>query len=600
MRVIVFILIYLISLNSSSDLVPLHDDELSEETAGALGFALEDFSFSTKGAVATFSGLEDSNNEEVIADWREFYIYGEGSNYGSKELATDIGSYNHPWVIRSVRGGSPEYSAFSDNIALLELKTDSYKSPLQDSASFILHNRYQGCIWGYRGCGDNSSPFEAVNNIDGEISGYRIEYSGLINTYESAYGSDVASTLLSEAEAVNRPGGVVYESQRIIDERQEQLSLAIRRYEQANPSQYDSAKDAAGREYREVVDFYEQTDESVEVGQKFDCGLWGFGCSSEERAYNDQVDDWTAANEVVADIESNWEDENLSLALANREYAEVLTGEDSRDASGRTLGERLSDSSRFQVLCGDSANDDTCDDGRISQRVDERGIVNDIAMAISSGQVRRQGMDVGSRFRFDVLNENQNTGGLTRVENYLSFELRGLYIDGAYIRLWSVEDPELGLSELNGELSLRFFAKQYAISACGVECEINPEDGLLAVQQKTELRDRTALKLNNYLYDLNLGYGDIQPMKFGVTSDGNFLFEMGMPDFSTTGKPRTVENVREFFNNYYDNAPKSSLIVGQLQIGSAPESGPNHGDLGSIRIEGLRAQYLRIESFDLN
>ncbi|MEK9764875.1 MAG: hypothetical protein VW274_00190, partial [Thalassolituus sp.] len=110
----------------------------------------------------------------------------------------------------------------------------------------------------------------------------------------------------------------------------------------------------------------------------------------------------------------------------------------------------------------------------------------------------------------------------------------------------------------------------------------------------------TALKLNNYLYDLNLGYGDIQPLKLNVTSDGNFLFELDFPDFETTGQERTVENVRNFFNDYYDNAPKSNLIIGQVQLGAVPESGKNYGDLGGVRAVGLRAQYLRIESYDVN
>lgn len=584
-----------------AELQSMSETEMSEATGEGLGFAFEDFSFSTEGAVATFTGIENSNNEEIIADWTNFYIYGEGSNYGSEPTPTNIGSYLHPWVFRSVRGGSaPEYSAFGDDIALLEFKLDQYVNPLQDSASFILHNRYQGCIWGHEGCGDNASPFAAVNAIDDQIDQYNAEYANLVDIYDGAYGVDVSSTLLAEAEIVQSPGGVVYEQQQVIEDRQLDLAQAIRDYENANPGAYDSAKQQAGTEFQQAALLYEQTDQSVDLGEKYDCGFWGTGCSPAESDYNDQVDVWADAKEQVADIESNWEEENLNLALANRELGEILVGEDSKDGSGRTLGERIADSDRFQVLCGDSANDDDCNDGLISQRSDERGVVNDIAIAISEGQTRRPGMDIGSRFRFEVINENKNTGEITRVEDYLSFELRGLYMDGAYFRLWSRADPDTGLSELNGELSLRFFAKQYAISACGIECEITAGDTSLEIQQKTALRDSTALKLNNYLYDLNLGYGDIQPMKFNVTSDGNFLFEMDMPDFETTGKPRTVENVRTFFNDYYNKAPKSNLIIGQVQLGSIPETGPNYGDLGGVRAVGLRAQYLRIESFDLN
>jgi hypothetical protein len=120
------------------------------------------------------------------------------------------------------------------------------------------------------------------------------------------------------------------------------------------------------------------------------------------------------------------------------------------------------------------------------------------------------------------------------------------------------------------------------------------------INQKVALRDSTALKLNNYLYDLHLGYGEVQPLKFNVTPDGNFVIELPFPDFDTTGQPRTVENVRGFFNDYYDNAPTSNLIIGEVQLGAVPENGPNLGNLGGTRAVGLRAQYLRIESYDIN
>ena len=588
------------SLQTYAELRSMSEVELSNATGEGLGFALEDFAFSTDDAVATVTGFENSNNEEITAEWRQFYIYGEGSQYGTELVTTDIGSYLHPWVFRTARGGSsPEYAAFEEDTALLEFKADSYTSPLQDSASFILHNRYQGCIWGHDGCGDGASPFEAVAAVDAQIAQYNAEYTDLLNTYSSVYGGQVSSSLIIEAETVQTPGGVVYEQQLVIEARQVELESAIRSYENANPGAYAAAQQTAGEEYQEAIDLYELTDQSVSLGEKYSCGLIGLSCSQEERAYNNQVDEWADAQDAVGDIEDNWKDETLALSAANSELGDILIGEDSIDETGQTLAQRIADADRFQVLCGDSATNDDCENGMISRRNGERETVNDIAVAIDSGQVRRQGMDIGSRFKFELVNENKNTGEITRVDDFLSFELRGVYLDGAYMRLWSLPD-EAGLGELQGELSLRFFAKEYAISACGVECEILPDDSPETIQDKILLRDSTALKLNNYLYDLNLGYGDVQPMTFQVTSDGNFVFEMDMPDFDRTGLPRTVDNVREFFNDYYDNAPKSNFIIGQVQLGSVPESGPNYGDLGGVRAVGLRAQYLRIESFDLN
>lgn len=588
---------------SYAELQTMSDAEMSSATGEGLGLALEDFAFSTSGATATLTGIENSNNEEIIAQWTDFYIFGEGSQYGSQEVTTNIGSYLHPWVFQTVRGGSaPQYMAIGDDVALLEFKADTYSNPLQNSGDFILHSRYQGCIWGYEGCGSSgaASPFDAVTAIESQMSDYSTEYSTLLGLYSSSYGGAVSSTLLNEAELAQTPGGVVYEQQQVIANKQVVLANAISDYEAANPGEYASAKQIAGSEFQQVGVLYENTDQSVPVGEKYGCGLLGLSCTTEERAYNNQVDDWQDAVTEVGDIEKNWEDENLDLALANRQLGEILIGEDSKDDSGRTLAQRIADSDRFQILCGDSANEDDCSDGMIVQRGDERNVVNDIAISLSAGQGRRLGQDIGSRFRFEVINEDKNTGEITRVEDFLSFELRGVYVDGSYFRLWSRENPDTGFDELNGEIALRFFAKQYAISACGTECEVKKGDSQAVIAEKVALRDSTALKLNNYLYDLNLGYGDVQPLKFDVTPDGNFVFKLDFPDFDTTGLPRTVENVQSFFKDYYDNAAKSNLIIGQVQLGAVPATGPNLGDLGGTRAVGVRAQYLRIESYDVN
>lgn len=600
MKLFTLNILCLISVTSQAELQTMTDLELSSSTGDGLGFALEDFAFSTNDATMTLTGIENSNNEEILVQWTDFYIYGEGSNYGSQKVTTNIGSYLHPWVFQTVRGGSaPEYMSIGDDVALLELKADSYSNPLQNSTDFILHSRYQGCIWGHDGCGGSvsDSPYDAVASIDSQLTQYSNERAELLNLYNNFYGSAVASNLLQEAESVQTVGGVVYEQQQVIANQQVILADAIKSYEVVNPGAYTEAKEIAGVEYQSAIELYAATEKTVELGEKYGCGWF---CTPEEGAYNDQVDEWNDAVSIVGDIEQNWEDENLELALVNRELGEILIGEESKDETGRTLAERISDSDRFQILCGESANDDECSDGMIVKRGDERNVVNDIAVSLSGGQTRRLGQDIGSRFRFEVINENANTGEITRVEDFLSFELRGVHLDGSYFRLWSRENPDTGYDELNGEFSLRFFAKQYAISACGEECEINNNDSQSVIDQKVALRDNTALKLNNYLYDLSLGYGDVQPLKFDVTSDGNFVIELGFPDFDTTGLPRTVSNVQSFYNDYYENAPKSNLIIGQVQLGAVPEIGPNLGDLGGTRAVGLRAQYLRIESYDVN
>ena len=591
------------ALPAYAELRSLSDSQLSEATGDGLGLVLEDFQFSTDGASMTITGIENSNNEEITASVDGFYIMGEGSVYGTQPRDAQIGTYYHPWVIQSVRGNSaPEFSQIGDDVALLELKTDSYTNPLQNSSLFSVYSRYQGCIWGHDGCGSQpgDTPFTAVDEIDNQIAGYQADVDALNALYSGVYAGGASSYLINESEVVQSPGGVVYEQQRVIEEKQVILAEAIRTYEAENPGEYASAKTIAGNELTEASQLYQLTDKSVNLGEKYDCGFFGTSCSTEERNYNDQIDDWEDAKNDVADIEKNWEAENLELAEANRDLGDILTKEEYTDESGRTLGERIADADKYQVLCGESATDDSCSDGLISVRTGERDDINDIALALNRGQQRRAGLDVGARLSFEVINENKNTGEISRVKDYLSFEMKGLYVDNSYLRLWSRPDKDTGLAKLNGELSLRFFAKQFVISSCGVECELKPGDSDAVIEDKLALKDSTALKLNNYLYDLNLGYGDVQPLTFDVSSDGHFVFELGFPDFETTGQARTKENVQAFFNDYYDNAPKSNFIIGQVQLGAVPETGPNYGDLGGVRAVGLRAQYLRIESYDIN
>jgi len=415
-------LFLVVALPVRAELKSMTDAELSDTTGEGLGFALEDFAFTTKDAVTTFTGLENSENEEITAQWTDFYIYGEGSNYGSQLVTTDIGSYLHPWVFRSVRGGTDGLERFGNDIALLELKSDTYTAPLQDSTSFILHNRYQGCIWGHNGCGDGGSPFDAVTAIESDISQLNSEYGALLDGYSAYYGGQVSSTLINEAEVVQSPGGSVFEAQANIAIRQQELETAIADFEAANPGVYSGVQAVAGAEYQEALDLYALTDGSEEFGDDYSCGFWGTDCTPEEEAYNDQLDTLKDAQADVATVEKNWSTETENLWSANIALGKVLNGEESKDASGRTLAERIADADRFQVLCGDSANEDSCTNGIITKRGTERGVVNDIAVAISGGQYRRQGMDIGSRFRFEVVNENKNTGEITRVEEFISLE----------------------------------------------------------------------------------------------------------------------------------------------------------------------------------
>jgi hypothetical protein len=184
-----------VSVGCLAELKNMSDMELSTTTGDGLGFALQDFAFSTEDANVTLTGIENSNNEERLVQWTDYYIYGEGSEYGSQKVLTDVGSYLHPWVFQTVRGGSaPEYMAIGDDVALLELKADAYSNPLQNSTDFILHSRYQGCIWGHDGCGSaaSDSPFDAVVAIDDQLSEYNSEFTSLIDIYDDQIHQQLA------------------------------------------------------------------------------------------------------------------------------------------------------------------------------------------------------------------------------------------------------------------------------------------------------------------------------------------------------------------------------------------------------------------------
>jgi len=84
-------------------------------------------------------------------------------------------------------------------------------------------------------------------------------------------------------------------------------------------------------------------------------------------------------------------------------------------------------------------------------------------------------------------------------------------------------------------------------------------------------------------------------MKFGVTSDGNFEFELVKPDAAGYGvNTSDAAAMQDFYNEYYENAPKSFVYVGNVQVGTGAGS-----DLGSITVDGLRSQYLKVTSRDI-
>jgi len=179
---------------------------------------------------------------------------------------------------------------------------------------------------------------------------------------------------------------------------------------------------------------------------------------------------------------------------------------------------------------------------------------------------RRSGADMGSRFQYTF------ASGRTDVMN---IDIRGLYVDGTHLRLWSRPDEE-GASELSGNIRLALFAEEIDIDVCNSIC--NSGDSVL--------------NIDNLLLDLNIGFGEIQPIKFSASSDGNFVLELTAPDPKRLGVDTSdADAMQQFYNDYYANAPKSNIYIGNIQVGA--------NTVGETIVNGFRAQYFKITSMDL-
>ncbi|MEK9767275.1 MAG: hypothetical protein VW274_12435, partial [Thalassolituus sp.] len=208
----------------------------------------------------------------------------------------------------------------------------------------------------------------------------------------------------------------------------------------------------------------------------------------------------------------------------------------------------------FVELCGFDGTFSQCQSGLLARKTDEKASIDDITVALfgSNPQKRRGGLVVRSEFEF-TLNSTDQNGVSSQRDDSLDIALNGLFVDGTSFRFWSREstDPQAPGAELNGELRLNMFVKNIQINACGTLCENN---GVIDPVKYAN----TTLNLNNVLLSLNLGYGEIQPMKFSATADGNFVFELVAPNakaYDSTINTGNTAAMQEFYDDYYANAP---------------------------------------------
>ena len=552
---------------SHADLVALSDSDLSKETGAGVALALEDFVFDVNDAVTTVTGIESSDESQTLEiNWTDLYIMGEGSENGSIKTPAQIGNLMHPWLVQSVRGsGIPDYEdlasydpslpyrAIGDDIALLEVATDRYDNPVESAPTWGLFSVYQGCVWGQEGCNDSSV---AVDNITASLDSLYTEADGINDEYAAegyADMSQVSNTIEYDLREHIEPQEI------IVAQEEEDVDIAW--------------SGNNGVEDRYYNDLDQEDRDSTPIGQYYECP-W-YGCNSDQRAYNNSLD-------VYYEEYSEYSEEKSILAdlYTSEELPTDFDGDGQIDGvGGVALAIRMEDLDRYKTLCGVDVSDTSCSDGLIVTREDQKGEIEKVSIALSNGVNRRQGLDIGSKFTFNF--RDAATGDIERTD-YIDIDMKGVYVDGSYFRIWAREDAN-GDSELNANISFNLYAKEINISTCGELCE--------APGMEQALADST-LYLDNFLLDLNFGYGEVQPVKLSATSDGNFVLELVAPQFVTNADG--TSNAQEVYKDFYANADKSNIFIGNIQLGTDPSR-----NLGSLTVDGLRASYLKVTSHDI-
>ncbi len=540
-----------------AELVVMQDDELSKATGEGLGLALQDFILDSDGAELKVTGIKDSNGGEIDIDWTSFYIMGEGSEKGSIATTTDIGSYLNPWVFRSVRGSrglnegdadyDERYTSIGNDVALLEIATDSYDNPVQQSAVFGEFSRYQGCVYGEQGCQDlgidGAGDSAAERAIQSEIN----DLVDVRSDIQNRYGSSTAVSFIQN-DINNVFTQEIQPRENTVANEQEDVGEAV-----------TVARDA----YQLMSDDERQITSFLTIPES--CSRWfgAYQCDS------DQEEDYADTVDVV-------NDEKAQLRAAKADLNAAMNDE-SYSQTGESYLTMVSDVNEFKSICGYGNQLADCEGGEISRKEGIRSDIETIALSLSNGQARRNGMDIGLTFEFNL---NLAEGG-TR-DDFLDVDMRGVFIDGTSFKLWSrpSTDPSAPGSELLGELRLNLFAKELDIRACD-DTVCNTE----------ALREANTLNMDNFILSLNLGYGDVQPVKFSATSEGHFQLKLENPDWTSEYANPEGLSAEAFYQDYYENAPKSYLHIGDVRVGNT--------SLGSSTISGARAQYLSVTTRDL-
>lgn len=502
-----------------AELRSLNDEGLSHVTGEGLGVVLEDFVFNVDDAVTTLTGIENSNGEDITVKWTDLYIMGEGSNKGTVETPVDIGTLAHPWTITALPGS--DISSVNDSISVLQVAAENYTDVLNNTEDYATWAFYQDkhCR-STNQCGSN--PNNAVTAIDALITDMNNQRTSI----SGRYSNDITGLNSSVTNDLNNQ---IKPQQQVVANEQADVQPA-----------YNSMQfywDRLGSGARNDTDGFGTPSDGI-------CTI--FEDCSYKSEYNNAV--------------SNYRTQVNQFNDAQRELARRWNEVKWRNVS---LKERLTDLEQYESLCGDVGSTGAgCADGAIVIRQAQRSKVADVAVGIGSGLTRRGGIDIGSKFEFDVFDSTTNS---TR-KDFFDIDLSGVTLDGSYIRLWG------NGGDLDGEINLKMFADSLSIATCGTGCNA------AQVQAST-------LTGTNVFINLALGYGKAQPLKFNVTPDGQF--EAELPKLKYNVDPNGDGHI-----NYYQNAPKTSISIGNINLGG-------NTDLGGLTVDGLQFNYLKVSSHDL-
>lgn len=508
-------------LAGASAMEVLSDEQMGEVSGAGVGFFLDQFYYDQGSATARVTGLKDGQGNPLQIDFERAYIKGEGSQRGAVDAEATIGTPLHPFTLKVVSGAAaPTLPAGTQ---ALQLHTPTYTDPLNDTQQYGMWAYYQGCLYGEPGCTDAN---KAVAAVQAQLDLLQATSSALLAKYQAVGFMTLKQDIDADMVLVNQKKQLV-----------ETRTVTY----QAARDTFNSTYAAAPSSYQGGLIWYNKPAQ----GETYYCSV--FGCPQAVKNYNNSIDPYNTASTELFDAQKQ-----LGEAWNVKRYAGSLT-----------LSQRVSDYNEFSALCGvPTAQSPTCASGSIKKTENGKQVVVLVASALQSGGTRVKGLDIGVEATFNLPsvaysadgNGNIVKGATTSRTDFLSINLEGFTLNGAYLNLWGDS------AGLQGEASLQMYADKLVIGVCR-----NCTDANRAVAK-------------NLYFDINLGQASLQPLNLSVLAEGDL--GLSLPGV-------TWANHQAF----YQQVPKSNVSIGNLNIGGV--------DLGSQVVRGMRVDYLNMRTVNL-